>query len=66
MKLKKWIRRISFGIIIIGSSFLIHDAQALPAESIESDHGTCCPDPGPTCVIGTFVRPDSYYSDGEC
>ena len=29
--------------------------------------GTCCPEPGSTCVIGDFSRADAYYKpSGSC
>jgi len=29
--------------------------------------GTCCPEEGSTCVVGTNQRPDKYYlSSGSC
>ncbi len=35
--------------------------------SYGNDSGTCCPEDGSTCVIGTYVRDDAYYKDaGSC
>lgn len=29
--------------------------------------GTCCPEPGSTCVIGTFSKADAYFKEsGSC
>ena len=29
--------------------------------------GTCCPEEGSTCVVGTIARPNKYYkSSGSC
>jgi hypothetical protein len=53
--------------VLAASAPVTVDAHGFRVATAECQDGTCCPEPGSTCIVGQYERADKYYmSSGSC